>query len=103
MRVGVAWSPGTEAPAFPVPPDAPWPGLLIFQRLPPQNVAADQIGAAELRWSVRGPTALNGMRSQTGKRGPQAVFLNAEPRAARPVTTPCPVSNRLQESSLQEN
>jgi hypothetical protein len=30
MRVGVAWPPGTEAPAFPVPPDAPWPGLLIF-------------------------------------------------------------------------
>jgi hypothetical protein len=34
MSVGVAWPPGTEAPAFPVPPDAPWPGLLIFPPCP---------------------------------------------------------------------
>ena len=30
MPVALRGLPGTEAPAFPVPPDAPWPGLLIF-------------------------------------------------------------------------
>jgi hypothetical protein len=42
MRVGVAWPPGTEAPAFPVPPDAPWPGLLIFPGISTAKYAAER-------------------------------------------------------------